>query len=420
MQLNKLSAAIAAAWAVSFGGAHASTELGSGNTYTDGSSAAVQKVVVGDNNTFALLSAGGSTVNEQNVVVGDENLVMGAGNIILGSGNQTPANSAIVIGNGSFTSGAGDDPLNAVLLGNSSSVQLNGVAFGYRVEARDHAAAMGAEATAGRYSVALGYKSYALFDRAIAVGSEAEASGVGALAIGAGARATGGGIAIGAGSVATAGTVGFSDGLTLRRLTGLADGFMGSDAVTVSQMTAITESMSLAINDLSQQVGFFSGRIDALELSQGGGVDSTYADAGDARTLSQANTYADAGDARTLSQANTYADAGDARTLSQANTYADAGDARTLSQANAYTRSLVDSVESKLSEGVAGVAAMPQLPAMMPGQKALAVGTGHFNGKSAVGLAFGFAPVSGVTVYGGVSGVAGGRAVFKTGASYVW
>jgi hypothetical protein len=405
MQLNKLSAAIAAAWAVSFGGAHASTELGSGNTYTDGSSAAVQKVVVGDNNTFALLSAGGSTVNEQNVVVGDENLVMGAGNIILGSGNQTPANSAIVIGNGSFTSGAGDDPLNAVLLGNSSSVQLNGVAFGYRVEARDHAAAMGAEATAGRYSVALGYKSYALFDRAIAVGSEAEASGVGALAIGAGARATGVGIAIGAGSVATAGTVGFSDGLTLRRLTGLADGFMGSDAVTVSQMTAITESMSLAINDLSQQVGFFSGRIDALELSQGGGVDSTYADAGDARTLSQANTYADAGDARTLSQANTYADA---------------GDARTLSQANAYTRSLVDSVESKLSEGVAGVAAMPQLPAMMPGQKALAVGTGHFNGKSAVGLAFGFAPVSGVTVYGGVSGVAGGRAVFKTGASYVW
>ena len=390
MQLNKLSAAIAAAWAVSFGGAHASTELGSGNTYTDGSSAAVQKVVVGDNNTFALLSAGGSTVNEQNVVVGDENLVMGAGNIILGSGNQTPANSAIVIGNGSFTSGAGDDPLNAVLLGNSSSVQLNGVAFGYRVEARDHAAAMGAEATAGRYSVALGYKSYALFDRAIAVGSEAEASGVGALAIGAGARATGGGIAIGAGSVATAGTVGFSDGLTLRRLTGLADGFMGSDAVTVSQMTAITESMGLAINDLSQQVGFFSGRIDALELSQGGGVDSTYADAGDARTLSQANTYADA------------------------------GDARTLSQANAYTRSLVDSVESKLSEGVAGVAAMPQLPAMMPGQKALAVGTGHFNGKSAVGLAFGFAPVSGVTVYGGVSGVAGGRAVFKTGASYVW
>jgi len=415
-----LAAAVAAALMAASGSARAVVELGTGNTYSSGT-AADQTVVIGDGNSFPA-PVPPSTTNEENTVIGDDNQVRGAGNIVLGSDNQVIGGQNIIIGNGGLFASLQPDG-NAVIVGNGATAQLQGAAFGYSAEARDYSTAIGAESTAGTYSVALGYQSNALFDQAVAIGYGAESNGIGALAIGAGARAQLGAIAIGAGSIATeANTVSFSDGVTLRRLTGLADGIAGSDAVTLSQMTSITDSMSQTLSNLSQQLTGVSGRVTALESSQGagGGVDQSYADAGDARTLSSAQTYADAGDARTLGQANTYADAGDARTLSLANAYSDAGDARTLASAQAYARSLVDDMEDKLSAGIAAVAAQPMLPSIAVGQKAIAVGHAYFNGKVATGIAGGFAPMQGMTVSAGVSAAVDGRPVFRTGVSYVW
>lgn len=74
-----------------------------------------------------------------------------------------------------------------------------------------------------------------------------------------------------------------------------------------------------------------------------------------------------------------------------------------------------------LSAGIAAVAAQPSLPALGVGQKAVAVGTGSFNGKNAVGLAMAFSPAPGVALAAGVSTASGaGSLVVKTSASYTW
>ena len=90
-------------------------------------------------------------------------------------------------------------------------------------------------------------------------------------------------------------------------------------------------------------------------------------------------------------------------------------------ESRAYTDQEIAKSEEFLSAGIAAVAAQPNLPALAAGQKAVAVGTGHYNGANAVGVAFGFAPRDGVVLSGGVSGVSGeGKPVFRTSASYVW
>uniref|UniRef100_UPI0021D9538B YadA-like family protein n=2 Tax=Pseudomonas aeruginosa TaxID=287 RepID=UPI0021D9538B len=101
--------------------------------------------------------------------------------------------------------------------------------------------------------------------------------------------------------------------------------------------------------------------------------------------------------------------------------YTDAAVAGVARESRAYTDHEIAKSEEFLSAGIAAVAAQPNLPALAAGQKAVAVGTGHYNGANAVGVAFGFAPRDGVVLSGGVSGVSGeGKPVFRTSASYVW
>lgn len=392
-------------------------ELGS-NVYNLGS-AADQSVVIGNGNTFEQPLAPISSI-EGNVVVGDQNTIRAPGNIVVGSDNyQMTTSGNIVVGDRNLVGGPVGET-RAVIVGSDSQSQLLGVSVGSGSESRDYSTAIGADSTAGTGSVAIGYQSEALFDNAIAIGSGSQAFGIGAMAIGAGATALQGGIAIGAGSVANqAQTVSFSDGVNLRRLTGIADAIGSSDAVSFSQMSSITGAMSADLASLTS-------RIVVLEGAPTGG-DNSYTDAGlqdanlkaqlgDMETLGEAKSYADLGDAETLRTATL----GDARTLTAAKTYADDGDARTLASANAYSRSLVDDLEGDLSGGIAAVASMPAMPALEAGQKAVSVGTGHYNGESALGLAAGFAPVTGLTLSVGVSGAQRGGAVFRSGASYVW
>lgn len=273
-----------------------------------------------------------------------------------------------------------------------------------------------------------GYRSY--FDPVFSTGSIA----IGQDSISYGNHS----VALGSGSVADEDyTVSLGSATVKRRMLNLADGVGDYDAVNVRQMRAVTDAMATQISGLDF-------RVTALENAAPGGgggpVDLTpayqYTDNSSAQTLNSANAYTDASSAQTLNQANSYSDAGDAATLSSANSYTDIRSAQTLSSANSYTDAAVAGVaresraytdheiaksEEFLSAGIAAVAAQPALPALAAGQKAVAVGTGHFNGADAVGVAFGFAPRDGVVLSGGVSGVSGeGKPVFRTSASYVW
>ncbi len=230
-------------------------------------------------------------------------------------------------------------------------------------------------------------------------------------------------VAVGADSVADEEyTVSFGSSAIKRRLLNVADGVGDYDAVNVRQMRAVTDAMATQISGLDF-------RVTALENAAPGGgggpADLTpayqYTDNSSAQTLNSANAYTDASSAQTLSSANAYTDISSAQTLNSANAYTDAAVAGVARESRAYTDQEIAKSEEFLSAGIAAVAAQPNLPALAAGQKAVAVGTGHYNGANAVGVAFGFAPRDGVVLSGGVSGVSGeGKPVFRTSASYVW
>lgn len=302
--------------------------------------------------------------------------------------------------------------------------------------------------TYGRYNTSLGAAAKTNGYGNIAIGLTAVAGyrsfydptfSTGSIAIGQDSIAYGNhSVALGSGSIADEDyTVSLGSASTKRRLLNLADGVGDYDGVNVRQMRAITDAMATQISGLDFRVTALE---NAPPPSGGGATDLTpayqYTDASSAQTLNQANSYTDASSAQTLSSANSYTDASSAQTLNQANAYTDVSSAQTLNSANAYTDAAVAGVardsraytdheiaksEEFLSAGIAAVAAQPNLPALAAGQKAVAVGTGHFNGENAVGVSFGFAPRAGVVLSGGVSGVSGeGKPVFRTSASYVW
>ncbi|TRO07519.1 hypothetical protein EQ829_25180, partial [Ectopseudomonas mendocina] len=146
-------------------------------------------------------------------------------------------------------------------------------------------------------------------------------------------------------------------------------------------------------------------RITVLEGgTSGGGTGGT----GGGSTVDQ--TYVDNSSSTTLNTANAYTDARYDQAVQEA-----------VQESKAYTDREIARTEKFLSAGIAAVAAQPMLPALQEGQRALAVGTGHYNGANAVGVSFGYAPRSNIVVSGGVSGVSGeGKPVFRTSASYVW
>lgn len=399
------------------------------------------------------------------------------------------------------------------------TLEVAGAASKLEAETGLYASSFGVGASAASNGLAVGNYAKALSGNGVAVGTSSTADSF-AVALGNSATAEQNGVALGYNSYAEANTVSVGSAGNGRRITNVADGLFASDAVNFGQFKSTTDAMSAQIGNLSSDSNAFStafdSRLTTLENSFASytpptapttpaapGADSAYVDAGDSKTLADANSHADAGDASTLASANSHADAGDASTLANANkhaddgdaatlasankhaddgdaatlasankhaddgdaatlatskayadtgdartlssaqaysdigdaqtygratSYADAGDARTLQSANAHAdagdarlNNKIKDLDSRLSAGIAAVAAQPMLPAIAPGQKALAVGTGHYNGKNAIGISFGYAPRPNVTYGFGVSAATDSSApVFRTFVTKVW
>lgn len=400
---TKLSIAVA----VAFSTIQLASAAGSGDGY-----------FVAEDGCYKQVAGGtdfGCTPGSQGVFTGAQlgsdvpNITQGVNATIFSESGFGEANNSILIGNlstmGVADSGAGlINPGGNVSIGSNSEMYGGGnVSYGSfgRVNGM-FSTAIGQGAQVGDVLLA-GDAGYVL--RGVALGSYSSATNDYAVAIGSNARATGySSVALGAGTVA------FEDNTVAvggRRVTGLSDAVNFSDAVTLGQMSAITDAMSVQISNLDF-------RVTALEGAAPGG-------GGGATDLTPAYNYTDASSAQTLNSANSYTDASSAQTLSTANNYTDRAVAGAVAESKAYTDREIAKSEKFLSAGIAAVAAQPTLPAMTVGQKAVAVGTGHFNGANAVGVSFGFAPRDGVVLSGGVSGVSGeGKPVFRTSASYVW
>ncbi|CAB3773202.1 YadA family autotransporter adhesin [Paraburkholderia humisilvae] len=162
------------------------------------------------------------------------------------SGNPT--------GNGSAAGGA-----DATASGTDSS------AFGSSALASgSDSSAIGSNAAAtGNESTAMGAKAMASGNGSTAIGANSIASGTNSTALGANSRATGNNsVALGAGSVASeANTVSVGAGGSERRITNVANGINPTDAVNMSQLQGVQQS----INSIARRA--YSGVAGAVALS---------------------------------------------------------------------------------------------------------------------------------------------------------
>ncbi|MGE8225375.1 MAG: hypothetical protein ACN6RK_06275 [Stenotrophomonas sp.] len=192
-------------------------------------------------------------------------------------------------------------------------------------------------------------------DNNVAIGRNAVAAGGGSVALGAGSSDEG------AANVVSVGSASLK-----RRISNVAAGINGSDAVNLTQLGALAAALggnasyvggsftapSYVVQNVSyQQVGAALGALDSALSTQNSSL-AAIAASGDAATLVSAMQYTDqqlaGGQAVALQAAQAHADAGDTATLAAASGYTDtrvaavraevnAGDSATLTSANQYT-----------------------------------------------------------------------------------
>lgn len=101
--------------------------------------------------------------------------------------------------------------------------------------------------------------------------------------------------------------------------------------------------------------------------------------------------------------------------------YVDGKYEQALSFSKSYTDKKVKKAEKTLSAGISQVAAQPMIPSLEVGEKTVAVGTGHYNGSHALGIAAAYSPREGVVVGAGTSfSDTSSKSLIRTSASFKW
>jgi autotransporter adhesin len=272
--------------------------------------------------------------------------------------------------------------------------------------AQSTAVGEGAQATAN-FSTALGQGAQATGSAiSTAVGNFAQATAAGSTALGANAHASANGsVALGAGSIADqVNTVSVgSAGFFTRRITNVAMGAQGNDAVTVKQL-----KKSLKKSFRKGKAKVVKGTVQTSNQNQA--------------STTVAKTAASTSKTRSSGGSSTSSGSGGYNTVSQ--TSFDQFASRTETQIDRLAQR-----DNKLAEGIAVVAALAQ-PVLLPGQHfAMRAGWGGYDSANAV--AFSAAGViadnllrSGhgtLSLDGGVGwGTGEGEVVGRAGATFGW
>lgn len=297
---------------------------------------------------------------------GGSNTVVGSGATITYTGTPAQGWSNTAVGSGASIDGA-----------NNTNVGANTTTTGAA------SVTIGNQATTGNSDLSSG--NIAIGMRATAVNNINGTGEQGAVAIGYQATATGkNSVAIGSGSIATsADSVSFGGGIgsqtPTRVLQNVSAGSLGTDAVNVSQMQTY--------------------------VAANGGTDNV------ARTTANnALTAVNALTPRVTTLETTV------QQLQQ--DVAAINPTAIINQANAYTDAAINSVRQEYSRAIAAVAASPALPALAPGERAIAIGGGMYNGQQSLGIAFGQALSGGAVVNAGISSAGSGKAVARAGVAW--
>lgn len=169
------------------------------------------------------------------------------------------------------------------------------------------------------------------------------------------------------------------------RITGISNGIANTDLATVGQLN---NSVSL----LEYRLAVLEGAITESDATGYFTPKSASSSEGSMMAmLASAKTFSVPSGAPMM-----YADA-------VTTDYVDDRFDQLVEETSAYTDRSVKALTDKLSAGVAASVARPMMPGLAPGEKAVAVGTGHYNGKNALGFAAGFSPQENLIWTAGVS-----------------
>lgn len=304
-------------------------------------------------------------VNGSITAAGGSNTVVGSGASISYPSAPATGWSNTAIGSGATINGANNSSLGA----DSSTIGAGNVTIGNQATTGNSVNSSGNVAI-GMQSTAINNTNGTGEEGAVAIGYQSNATGKNAVAIGSGSIAT------------TANSVSFGGGAQTptRVLQNVTAGTLGTDAVNVSQMQTY--------------------------VAANGGTDNV---ARTAATNAQTTVNALTPRVTTLETS--------VQQLQQ--DVAAINPAAILNQANSYTDQAINSLRKEYSRAIAAVAASPALPALAPGERAIAIGAGHYNGQGGVGIAFAQALQSGAIINAGVATTgSGGKPVLRAGAAW--
>ena len=246
----------------------------------------------------------------------------------------------------------------------------------------------------GTTSLSWGHGDTAVGNGAISISQPAPGTNAAATSLGYGATSWGNNsVAIGAKATAGGASAGLAPSTNLTIYNATAIGATANAAATNS--TAVgTGSQALATGSVALGAGSTATRENSVEV---GGRQVTGVAAGTQST-----------DAVNLGQLQA--------AIAGVGGGVDAG--AILNESKAYTDQAINAVRREYSQAIAAVAASPALPALAPGERAIAVGGGFYNGQQAIGLSFGQALRNGALVNAGVATAGGGRPVARVGAAW--
>ena len=216
--------------------------IGDGASASGDSSAALGDYADAKGLRSIALGNSASAEKDYGIAIGGLAKVKADGGIAMGtSANVTGAN-AVALGNSakaegatSYAIGQGADAKgeSSIAFGTSSESATTGVAMGHMAKATgESGVALGTATSAGKTAVAIGHGANAGAEAAMALGVNSSATQPTAVAIGMGSTAT------------EANTVSFGNSSTKRRVVNIAEGVADSDAVAMSQLNALEETVN--------------------------------------------------------------------------------------------------------------------------------------------------------------------------------
>ena len=324
-----------------------------------------------------------------------------------------------------------------VSVGKDSVAGHNGTSVGVKSNTGNAATGIGYRANAsGSWSTAVGWGATSTGGKSVAVGnnSQAQAYGTSAVghlsnaeanystAVGDTATATGeNSVALGAGSVADeANTVSVGSATNQRRITNMAEGVNGTDGVNVNQLNKKANETLINANHYTDT------KVEGITQTAIN-TSNTYTDQ---QVTNEASARTD-GDKKTLDDSKGYTDGqvsdeatkrvdGDKKTASDSRQYTD----NKFNQVNGNFRDLrrqIDDNKDRADAGIAGVAAMANIPQVTDSQTfSVGAGVGTRSDEGAMAVGFSARASDHVVLKASVAGDTEQTWTVGGGVSYGW